>query len=154
MKGNLCAVKLKLKWTKFINIMGDERRVARWYFGGLASSMAVMVTHPLDLLKVMVQTQKEKLSILKTTRKILKEQGILAFYNGISASILRQYTYTLTRFGVYTVGSSIIDTKSMSKKVMLAALGGAIGGFVGSPADLINVRLQNDVKLPKEQRRK
>lgn len=134
--------------------MGDERRVARWYFGGLASSMAVMVTHPLDLLKVMVQTQKEKLSILKTTRKILKEQGILAFYNGISASILRQYTYTLTRFGVYTVGSSIIDTKSMSKKVMLAALGGAIGGFVGSPADLINVRLQNDVKLPKEQRRK
>lgn len=147
-------MKLKLKWTKFINIMGDERRVARWYFGGLASSMAVMVTHPLDLLKVMVQTQKEKLSILKTTRKILKEQGILAFYNGISASILRQYTYTLTRFGVYTVGSSIIDTKSMSKKVMLAALGGAIGGFVGSPADLINVRLQNDVKLPKEQRRK
>lgn len=134
--------------------MGDEHRVARWYFGGLASSMAVMVTHPLDLLKVMVQTQKEKLSILKTTRKILKEQGILAFYNGISASILRQYTYTLTRFGVYTVGSSIIDTKSMSKKVMLAALGGAIGGFVGSPADLINVRLQNDVKLPKEQRRK
>lgn len=134
--------------------MGDERRVARWYFGGLASSMAVMVTHPLDLLKVMVQTQKEKLSIIKTTRKILKEQGILAFYNGISASILRQYTYTLTRFGVYTVGSSIIDTKSMSKKVMLAALGGAIGGFVGSPADLINVRLQNDVKLPKEQRRK
>lgn len=134
--------------------MGDERRVARWYFGGLASSMAVMVTHPLDLLKVMVQTQKDKLSILKTTRKILKEQGILAFYNGISASILRQYTYTLTRFGVYTVGSSIIDTKSMSKKVMLAALGGAIGGFVGSPADLINVRLQNDVKLPKEQRRK
>lgn len=135
-------------------IMGDERRVARWYFGGVASSMAVMVTNPLDLLKVMVQTQKEKLSILKTTRKILKEQGFLAFYNGISASILRQYTYTLTRFGVYTVGSTMIDTKSMSKKVMLAALGGAIGGFVGSPADLINVRLQNDVKLPKEKRRK
>lgn len=134
--------------------MGDERRVARWYFGGVASSMAVMVTHPLDLLKVMVQTQKDKLSILKTSGKILNEQGILAFYNGISASILRQYTYTLTRFGVYTFGATMMDTKTMTKKVMLAALGGALGGFVGSPADLINVRLQNDVKLPKEQRRK
>lgn len=150
----MCVVNIKLKWKKLISIMGDERRVARWYFGGVASSMAVMVTHPLDLLKVMVQTQKDKLSILKTSGKILNEQGILAFYNGISASILRQYTYTLTRFGVYTFGATMMDTKTMTKKVMLAALGGALGGFVGSPADLINVRLQNDVKLPKEQRRK
>jgi hypothetical protein len=28
------------------------RRVARWYFGGIASTMAVCITHPLDLLKV------------------------------------------------------------------------------------------------------
>lgn len=29
-----------------------ERRVSRWYFGGLASSGAACCTHPLDLLKV------------------------------------------------------------------------------------------------------
>lgn len=27
-------------------------RVAKWYFGGVAGSMAACVTHPLDLLKV------------------------------------------------------------------------------------------------------
>lgn len=37
---------------------------------------------------------------------------------------------------------------------MLAALGGAAGGFIGTPADLVNVRMQNDVKLPADQRRK
>ncbi|KAH8420829.1 hypothetical protein KR222_006122 [Zaprionus bogoriensis] len=131
----------------------DERRISRWYFGGVASSMAVVVTHPLDLMKVLIQTQKDKLSIAKTTNKILKEQGFLAFYNGISASFLRQYTYTLARFGFYTVGASLVSTKSMTRKVLLAATGGAVGGFVGAPADLINVRLQNDIKLPPDQRR-
>lgn len=29
-----------------------ERRVSRWYFGGLASCGAACCTHPLDLLKV------------------------------------------------------------------------------------------------------
>lgn len=36
----------------------------------------------------------------------------------------------------------------------LAGVSGLAGGFVGSPADLINVRMQNDIRLPPEQRRK
>lgn len=116
--------------------------------------MPLLVTHPLDLIKVVIQTQKEKLSMVETTETILKDQGFLTFYNGLSASILRNYTYTLTRFGVYTIGATMIDIDSMYNKVMLAAIGGAIGGFVGSPADLINVRFQSDVKLQMDERRK
>lgn len=132
----------------------NQRRIARWYFGGVASSMAAMVTHPLDLMKVLIQTQAEKLSLMATTRKIVKEQGILAMYNGISASLLRQYTYTLARFGIYQMGCNMMDTSTMQRKTGLAAVAGGIGGLVGAPADLVNVRLQNDVKLPQEQRRK
>lgn len=40
------------------------------------------------------------------------------------------------------------------KTVLLASAAGAAGGFVGTPADMINVRMQNDVKLPVETRRK
>lgn len=40
------------------------------------------------------------------------------------------------------------------KTVLLASAAGAAGGFVGTPADMINVRMQNDVKLPPETRRK
>lgn len=39
-------------------------------------------------------------------------------------------------------------------KVAIAGVAGAAGGFVGTPADMINVRMQNDVKLPAEKRRK
>ena len=40
------------------------------------------------------------------------------------------------------------------QRIAMAAVAGACGGVVGTPGDMINVRMQNDIKLPKEQRRK
>uniref|UniRef100_A0A915MBX7 Mitochondrial dicarboxylate carrier n=1 Tax=Meloidogyne javanica TaxID=6303 RepID=A0A915MBX7_MELJA len=42
---------------------------------------------------------------------------------------------------------------SFIQKMALAGVAGAFGGVAGSPADLINVRMQNDIKLPANQRR-
>ncbi|KAA0199003.1 hypothetical protein HAZT_HAZT002225 [Hyalella azteca] len=87
--------------------MGDgSQRIARWYFGGLASCGAACITHPLDTLKVMKQ-------------RMGNSGGDVPFY----------------------------------KRVAIAAAAGACGGFVGTPGDMVNVRMQNDVKLPLEQRR-
>lgn len=53
-----------------------EKRISRWYFGGLASAGAACCTHPLDLLKVTLQTQQEtKLSMAQLTGKIVRQQG-------------------------------------------------------------------------------
>ncbi|KAK2714824.1 hypothetical protein QYM36_009132 [Artemia franciscana] len=131
-----------------------ENRKSRWYFGGLGSAGAACFTHPLDLLK----TQQEgKVNIVKSTLNIIKQQGILALYNGLSASILRQLTYSLTRFGIYEVTKQAVSKDGQYvpfyQRVGIAALAGACGGFVGTPADMTNVRMQNDIKLPPEQRR-
>ena len=40
------------------------------------------------------------------------------------------------------------------QRVALAGVAGACGGVVGTPGDMINVRMQNDIKLPVDQRRK
>lgn len=54
-----------------------EKRISRWYFGGLASAGAACCTHPLDLLKVTLQTQQEgKLSMVQLTGKIVRQQGL------------------------------------------------------------------------------
>lgn len=133
-----------------------ENRISRWYFGGLASAGAACFTHPLDLLKVTLQTQQEvKLSMFQLTGNIVRKQGVLAFYNGISASLLRQLTYSTTRFGIYEVGKqSIGNDADFLAKIMLAGSAGAAGGLIGTPADMVNVRMQNDVKLPAELKRK
>lgn len=130
---------------------------ARWYHGGLASAMASCCTHPLDLLKVHLQTVApgEKVGLLKMGVKVVKSDGILGLYNGLSASVLRQLTYSTTRFAIYEgVKNNFLD-KDMPfyQKVLLGGFAGFAGGFVGTPADLINVRMQNDMKIPADQRR-
>lgn len=88
----------------------------------LASAGAACVTHPLDLIKVQLQTSQEKrVSISKLTSHIIKTQGVRALYNGISASLLRQLTYSTTRFGIYEVGKQSMGNESgFLGKVLLA----------------------------------
>jgi len=134
------------------------KRVGRWYFGGTASAMAACCTHPLDLLKVHLQTQqKAELRLVGMGIKVVKNYGVLALYNGLTASLLRQLTYSMTRFGIYeSVKANLVDpNKPMPfyQKVLLGGVAGCVGGLVGTPADLVNVRMQNDVKLAPEFRR-
>ncbi|XP_043857173.1 mitochondrial dicarboxylate carrier-like [Dromiciops gliroides] len=136
-----------------------KRRVSRWYFGGLASSGAACCTHPLDLLKVHLQTQQKiEMKMTGMALKVVRTDGFLALYNGISASICRQMTYSLTRFAIYESFRDRMSAGSHGpipfyKKVLLGSLGGFAGGFIGTPADMVNVRMQNDMKLPVNQRR-
>lgn len=103
-----------------------------------------------------LQTQQEgKLSAVQLAGKVIRTQGVLALYNGISASLLRQLTYSTTRFGIYEVGKQAIGKDAnFWSTILLAGSAGAAGGFIGTPADMVNVRMQNDVKLPAESRRK
>ncbi|CAG0920155.1 unnamed protein product [Notodromas monacha] len=139
-------------------VLPTRRRVAKWYFGGLASAGAACCTHPLDLIKVHLQTQQTgKLSLVGMTVKIVKHQGVLALYNGLSASLLRQLSYSTIRFGIYEVSKQAAapggEAIPFIMRIGMAAGAGACGGFFGTPADLINVRMQNDIKLPLEERR-
>ena len=54
---DLCTVSVVMGSTT--DEPGRTKRVAKWYHGGLASASAAMCTHPLDLLKVHLQTQQK-----------------------------------------------------------------------------------------------
>ncbi|KAK2160728.1 hypothetical protein LSH36_127g03059 [Paralvinella palmiformis] len=137
---------------------GKTKLVSRWYHGGFASAMAACCTHPLDLLKVHLQTQQVgKIGLLQMGIKVVKGDGVLGLYNGLSASILRQLTYSMSRFAIYETVKNNLQQPGQQmpfyQKVLLGGVSGAIGGIAGTPGDLINVRMQNDMKLPADQRR-
>lgn len=139
-----------------VTVKKEPVRYERWYFGGLAGILAACCTHPLDTLKVQLQTQQRaEYGLISMAAKVIRDDGFLALYNGLSASCLRQATYTTTRFAIYGSVRSLRPNSNLSffEKISLAAGSGAVGAFVGAPADLVNVRMQNDPKLPKEQRR-
>lgn len=75
----------------------------------------------------------------------------------LSASLLRQITYSTTRFGVYEelkeTFTSAKSSPSLPTLIAMASTSGFLGGIAGNPADILNVRMQNDASLPPEQRR-
>jgi len=133
-------------------------RVAKWYMGGLASMGAACCTHPLDLIKVHLQTQQEgKKGMWQMAKRVVGTEGFFGLYNGLSASLVRQGTYSMTRFAMYETLKNHVapggGQLAFYQKALLAGVSGFCGGLVGTPGDLVNVRMQNDVKLPKELRR-
>lgn len=130
------------------------KRKNRWYDGGLAASGACCFTHPLDLLKVHLQTSggTGKLGIVGQTVHIIRSQGALAMFNGLSASVLRNLTYSTTRFAIYGAMKEKVSPNNepitFPTRLAMSGFSGAVGGIVGAPADMVNVRMQNDIKLP------
>jgi solute carrier family 25 oxoglutarate transporter 11 len=81
---------------------------------------------------------------------IAREEGIVRLYNGLSAGLLRQATYTTTRMGVY---SELLDwlrvrnqgaAPSFLEKVLAGVMGGFAGALVGTPAELALIRMTSD----------
>ncbi|KAI9819438.1 MAG: Mitochondrial dicarboxylate transporter [Thelocarpon impressellum] len=126
-----------------------------FWFGGSASCFAACVTHPLDLVKVRLQTagsDAPSKKMLGTFVHVLKSDGFLGLYRGLSAM-----TYSTTRFGVYEELKETFTTAktapSFPSLVAMASASGWLGGVAGNAADVINVRMQHDAALPPAQRR-
>ncbi|KAL1305175.1 hypothetical protein AAFC00_002096 [Neodothiora populina] len=130
------------------------------WFGGSSSALAALVSHPLDLVKVRLQTQHmtgSSHNMFGMFVHIYKDHGIGGLYKGISASLLRQITYSTTRFAVYEKLKQMDQAKnektSFGKLVFISSISGFAGSIVGNPADIMNVRMQHDAALPPAERR-
>lgn len=136
-----------------------EKKYNPFWYGGVASMCAATATHPLDLTKVRLQTAHVPGgTMLNTFITIVKTEGILGIYSGLSASLLRQGTYSTARFGVYEALKERFASKDgcappMYMLVPMSMVAGCVGGFVGNPADIVNIRMQNDRSLPLEKQR-
>ncbi|KAK5443481.1 Mitochondrial dicarboxylate transporter [Exophiala xenobiotica] len=136
-----------------------------FWFGGSAASMAAVVTHPLDLVKVRLQTRPPSAptNTLGTFTYILKNDGPIGLYAGLSGALLRQLTYSTVRFGVYEdlktrfaprpTADDPAPRPSLLNLVLMSSVAGFLGGIAGNPGDVLNVRMQSDGSKPPEARR-
>jgi solute carrier family 25 oxoglutarate transporter 11 len=127
--------------------------------------MATCIIQPVDIVKVRLQVRGEagnkNLSPFDVVKELKAEAGIKGFYRGLDSALVRQATYTTTRFGVYLNVSQYMQNHlpegqkniSFGQKCIASLLAGGIGAFVGNPADLALIRMQTDSTLPPDQRR-
>lgn len=136
---------------------------ARFAMGGGAGMVATSFVQPLDLVKTRMQLSgigggaKQYPTAFHALIGILKKEGPLGLYNGLSAAFLRNASYTTTRLGIFTSLSENYKgadgTISFSKKVAFGMTAGGIGAFIGTPAELALIRMTSDGRLPPAERR-
>jgi solute carrier family 25 oxoglutarate transporter 11 len=90
----------------------------------------------------------------------LARGGPSAFYEGITAAYLRQWTYGSCRLGMYSFALDYVtkakakgESVSFLEKIGMGCVSGGIGSFIGNPAELALVRMGGDGRLPLEERR-
>ncbi|KAM2330419.1 hypothetical protein ACFX1X_021250 [Malus domestica] len=126
----------------------------------LLASVSAMVaettTFPIDLTKTRLQLHGESVSVGSTGRtnafrvasEIVREQGPVGLYKGLSPAILRHLFYTPIRIVGYEQLRSSLKSDGGSLSLPAKALSGGISGvvaqLVASPADLVKVRMQAD----------
>jgi len=142
------------------------KAVRPFLIGGLSGSSATCCIQPIDMVKVRIQLQGEGTGAnvttnpLKIATQIIAEDGVKGLYKGLSAAILRQCTYGLTRLGVFRTitdyitpdGGTAADI-TFTQRLGASLCAGGIGALIGTPADAALVRMQSDATLPLEQRR-
>ncbi|KAF9812229.1 hypothetical protein IEO21_06313 [Rhodonia placenta] len=126
----------------------------------MSSAVAASCTHPLDLTKVRMQTLPslpgaKRPSTFSVIRATVAESGVRSLYTGLTASLLRQMSYSLVRLGSYESMKEHLskDGRPSSGKLLLAAMAaGGMGGIAGNPADILLVRMTSDSIRPPEKR--
>ncbi|XP_076680493.1 mitochondrial 2-oxoglutarate/malate carrier protein [Andrena cerasifolii] len=125
---------------------------------GFSGMVATCVVHPMDVIKNRIQVQQAKTSIGAVISSVYKNEGFLKFYSGLSAGLVRQATYTTVRLGIYNQlqeywKHSHTSMPNFGVLTLMAGTAGAVGAFVGTPAEVALVRMTADGRLPRDQRR-
>lgn len=132
--------------------------------GGISGMVATCFVQPIDMVKVQIQIKSGdnpgvKYGPLSTAKSIFADSGVKGFYRGIDSALMRQAVYTTARFGIFLNLSDYVKQQnnganlSFAQKGMCSLAAGGLGSLVGTPADMILIRMQADPLLPVDQRR-
>nr|CAD2162353.1 unnamed protein product [Meloidogyne enterolobii] len=151
--------------TKSKNVSISEFKTPgyiKFLFGGLSGMGATLFVQPLDLVKNRMQLsgmqgKREYSSTFHAVRSIVRNEGFVALYNGLSAGLARQAIYTTTRLGLYTWLLEFCShegrSPSFAIKAGLGMTSGGIASLFGNPMELALVRMTADGRLPINERR-
>lgn len=130
---------------------------ANFALAAAAGCTAWIPMHPFDVVKSRLQATEGKTpNPFRVVAEVGKNEGVGALYNGLSAGILRQCTYTCMRVGIFnnlTEMSKDQPKTWLNGKIANGIYAGALGSGLVCPVEVALVRMQVDGKLPVEQRR-
>lgn len=127
--------------------------IAKVACGGLAGATAVTVTHPMDLVRIRLQTQQELKGVGDAVSQILKKNGPTGFYRGYTSAVLSLSPFIAVNFTTFDIIKSLYFgpqaglTKQQIKQqnpllnLVFGALSGLVASTVCYPLDTVRRRM-------------
>ncbi|SJK98230.1 probable succinate-fumarate transporter (mitochondrial) [Armillaria ostoyae] len=132
---------------------------------GAGTTEAVAVVTPMEVVKIRLQAQQHSLADpLETPRyrnaahavyKIVKEEGAMTLYRGVSLTALRQATNQGANFTVYQEVKKALQRYQPDlpdlpswQHMFIGLISGAAGPMSNAPIDTIKTRLQKSTAIP------
>ncbi|KAG8911897.1 Mitochondrial dicarboxylate transporter, partial [Tulasnella sp. 408] len=109
------------------------------YLGGIAASIAASITHPLDLTKVRLQASGDT-GMIQSLKKTVRTAGVRGLFDGVSATLFRQMTYSMCRFWAYDESKKFLGAGKNApawKLALAGSMAGGIAGVVGNPGEIL-----------------
>eukprot|EP00937_MAST-01D_sp_MAST-1D-sp2_P003808 g3808.t1 len=140
----------------------------RFLLGGIAGCSATCCVHPLDVTRVQMQLDAEGggkrlyKGMVDCVTQLYRQNGLQrGLYAGLSAGILRQLSYGMPRFGIYTWLNDAVtrglpegqQSLSLWQSILVGGSAGASASLIGVPSEVALVRMSAESRLPESQKR-
>ena len=123
---------------------------------GLGGILGWVVVHPVNTLAVRMNISGTKLGFSAFASDMVKREGVMTLYQGLSAGCLRQVPYATTRFGLFETMRDVLAKyrkTDFAQRFVTASVSGGVAALVSCPIEVCLVRMSNDNSLPLAERR-
>jgi len=116
---------------------------------GTASCISTFFTNPVDVVKVQMQLAQGLLghrpTMVRTGINLFKSDGIVAFWRGYPAAIIRSFSFTATRLTAFEMTKTAIGVEekpSLVKNMIAGIISGSFASVIANPMEIVKVRMQ------------
>eukprot|EP00668_Euglena_longa_P011807 GGOE01014227.1.p1 GENE.GGOE01014227.1~~GGOE01014227.1.p1 ORF type:complete len:321 (+),score=75.59 GGOE01014227.1:39-965(+) len=127
--------------------------LGRFVIAAASSCIAETCSYPMDTIKTQMQlctrTGAERRSILAHGREVVRCGGWRGLFVGLEPALVRQFIQTGCNYVVYDIVKSWLGATEdhlLWKKITAGIAAGVVGQLVSTPADVVKVRLQGDLR--------
>lgn len=123
--------------------------------GASAGATESLVVVPFELIKIRLQDRASAgkyNGMIDTFAKIVRNEGLLAMYNGLESTMWRHVLWNAGYFGcIFQVRELMPKAQNKSQQMRNDLLSGSIGGTFGTvlntPMDVVKSRIQNSPRI-------
>lgn len=121
--------------------------------GATAGATESFVVVPFELVKIRLQDKSSKYTgMLDVVKTIVRQEGPLAMYNGLEATLWRHILWNSGYFGVIFQAREWLPKAAdkqgqMVNDLIAGSIGGTAGTILNTPFDVVKSRIQNTTKV-------